>query len=110
MNRQMQSQLRISPHQRPQVWDTASWSLCGTAVSGQERGAPTRRHPGAPAWGLSCSRELCTHLGPQTQLGQARSMGSCLLGRDHDGTLALPSPGLKDESESIKEPRGVTGG
>ena len=67
VNWQIQSQLRISPNQRCSVWDTASQSLRGIAVSGQEWGwgrrgqagehplASTQVHPpGArPAQGIS---------------------------------------------------------
>ena len=127
MNWQIQSQLRISPNQRCRVWDTTPRSLRGTAVSGQEWGWGRRgqagehplastqgRPPGArPAQGISahargpsCSRDFCTRPGPQKRPGWARSMDSWVLGSGHGGTLALPSPGLKGEPESTKEPRG----
>ncbi|CAI9172353.1 unnamed protein product [Rangifer tarandus platyrhynchus] len=113
VNRQMQSELRISAHQRHQVRDTASRSPRGTAVRGQERGwgrgGQAGEHP--PASTQGCLLEGALHTpGAPDAAGPGRSMGSCLLGRDRGGTLALPSPGLKGESESTKEPRAVTEG
>lgn len=109
----MQSELRISAHQRHQVRDTASRSPRGTAVRGQERGwgrgGQAGEHP--PASTQGCLLEGALHTpGAPDAAGPGRSMGSCLLGRDRGGTLALPSPGLKGESESTKEPRAVTEG
>ena len=84
-----------------------SWERAGAGL-GEVRpgwGAPTRRHAGAPARGSPAHTR-----GPRRSWAGPGAWGSRLLGRDRGGTLALPSPGLKGESESSKEPRAVTGG
>ena len=87
-----------------------AWHSCERAGAGlgkvrPGRGAPTRRDPGAPARGSPAHTR-----GPRRSWAGPGAWGSCLLGCDCGGTLALPSPGLKGGSESTKEPRAVTGG